>query len=157
MAVTQVARAGARRITIHLIEDDADHAYLLKRSFERQAYSMGFACFVAHVADGQKALEELKSLADAGALPDMLVVDLSAHGAERLSFIKTVKEDPDLKSICVVVMTAADDVQTYRQDRDDWVKAAYPKPYASVARDALCVDVLEQFSEALSDEHPGAA
>jgi CheY-like chemotaxis protein len=88
-------------------EDDPDHAELVLRSFERR----GLRADVVHVSDGEAALDYLlRRGAFAGAthpLPALLLLDLRMPKLDGLEVLRSVKRDPALLGLPVVVLTTS--------------------------------------------------
>jgi CheY-like chemotaxis protein len=96
-------------LIILLVEDNLDHAELVKRNME----DFRVANTLIHVEDGESALQFLKSSAESsGAVknprPDLILLDLRLPRIDGLEVLKEVKNDPSLKSIPVVVLTTSD-------------------------------------------------
>ena len=84
---------GAQRIVI--IEDNHDAARLIKRVLQAR----GAHVFVAH--NGAAGLEIVRQTR-----PDMVITDLMMPDVDGFAVIDTLKADPDLQHIPIVVMTA---------------------------------------------------
>ena len=96
-------------IVILLVEDDPAHAEIVKRNFE----SSRILNRMIHVSDGQEALDylyrlEAYSLKDSSPRPGLVLLDLRLPKVDGLLVLKTIKDDPDLKDIPVVVLTTSD-------------------------------------------------
>jgi CheY-like chemotaxis protein len=105
-------------ILVMLIEDNLDHAELVLRTLEDHQ----IANKVRHFLDGQSALDYLYrrgefSGSTATERPHVILLDLRLPRVDGMEVLKTIKEDPELKSIPVVVLT------TSEAERD--VAAAY--------------------------------
>ncbi len=95
-------------ICILLVEDDAAHAEIVRRNFE------GFrvANQLIHVSDGQAALDFLYRQGEFGdperaPRPGLILLDLRLPKVDGLEVLRTVKSDPDLAGIPVVVLTTS--------------------------------------------------
>lgn len=105
-------------VLVLLVEDNADHAELVRRSLVEHR----IANRLLHLADGQAALDYLfrrGGYADPAASPrpHVVLLDLRLPRVDGLQVLKAVKQDPELKKIPVVVLT------TSAAERD--VTAAY--------------------------------
>ncbi|WP_029007890.1 response regulator [Azospirillum halopraeferens] len=129
-----------RRFSVLLVEDDPADAVLAERALARGPVP----CDVRTVRDGAAALDVLRG-PDAptrrrvgdGTRPDLVLLDLDAPGMDGSALLGALKEDPDLRSIPVVVLTvpdAARDVEgCYRQGANSFVtKPADPEAYAAL-------------------------
>lgn len=95
-------------LLILLVEDDPAHAEIVRRNFE----GFRIANRLIHVADGQAALDYLYrqgEFADPAASPrpGLILLDLRLPKVDGLEVLATVKSDPDLGSIPVVVLTTS--------------------------------------------------
>ena len=94
---------------ILLVEDNPDHAELIMRSLEELSVSNE----VRHLSDGQEALDyllgrgEYSSSADRP-LPSLVLLDLRLPRVDGIDVLRAIKEDPNLKSIPVVVLTTSE-------------------------------------------------
>ena len=95
-------------IVILLVEDNHDHAELIRRNLEDAAV----ANRLVHVDDGESALRYL--LVDRPAdranrpLPHLILLDLRLPRVDGLEVLRQVKDSPELKVIPVVVLTSSD-------------------------------------------------
>jgi CheY-like chemotaxis protein len=96
-------------VLVMLIEDNVDHAELVLRTLEEHR----IANTVRHFLDGQVALDFLYRRGEFSELteterPHVILLDLRLPGVDGMDVLKTIKEDPDLKSIPVVVLTTSE-------------------------------------------------
>jgi CheY-like chemotaxis protein len=96
-------------LTILLVEDNADHAELVKRNLEDSKV----ANQLHHVEDGEAALDYLHGrgvYADRARYPrpHLVLLDLRLPRIDGLEVLKQVKSDPQLRTIPVVVLTTSD-------------------------------------------------
>jgi CheY-like chemotaxis protein len=96
-------------VLVMLIEDNVDHAELVLRTLEEH----DIASTVCHFLDGQSALDYLYRRGEYShltetELPHVILLDLRLPGVDGMDVLKTIKEDPDLKSIPVVVLTTSE-------------------------------------------------
>ncbi len=98
-------------ILVMLIEDNIDHAELVMRTLEEHR----IANKVRHFLDGQSALDYLFRRGEfAGAdpaetqRPHVILLDLRLPRVDGIDVLKNIKEDPNLKSIPVVVLTTSE-------------------------------------------------
>ena len=102
---------------ILLVEDDPAHAELVKRGFDRDALRP----HIIHVAHGEAALDFLFRRGDyAEALenprPHIILLDLRLPRISGFDVLKEIKQDMDLRSIPVIIMTTS-------AAREDVIKA----------------------------------
>jgi CheY-like chemotaxis protein len=99
----------ARALNILLVEDNPDHAELVRRSLER----FEFASSLHHVEDGEAALDFIfgrAAFADRKQFPspDLVLLDLRLPRLDGLEVLRHVKSHPTLHAIPVVVLTTSD-------------------------------------------------
>jgi len=92
-----------------LIEDNIDHAELVVRTLEDHLISNK----VRHFLDGQSALDYLFRRGEfSGATetqrPHVILLDLRLPRVDGIDVLKAIKEDANLKSIPVVVLTTSE-------------------------------------------------
>ncbi|MBU4461146.1 MAG: response regulator [Verrucomicrobia bacterium] len=95
-------------IVILLVEDDEAHAEIVRRNFEASR----MANRLIHVTDGQAALDYLyrrNGYSDPGESPrpGIVLLDLRLPKVDGLDVLKTIKADPDLGRIPVVILTTS--------------------------------------------------
>ena len=96
-------------VLVMLIEDNIDHAELVLRTLEEHR----IANKVRHFLDGQSALDYLYRRGEFSGLteterPQVILLDLRLPRVDGMEVLKTIKEDADLKSIPVVVLTTSE-------------------------------------------------
>src|SRR6266540_2569351 len=94
---------------VMLIEDNIDHAYLVVRTLEDHLLTNN----VRHFQDGQSALDYLFrrgefSEATETQRPHIILLDLRLPRLDGIEVLKTIKQDAELKSIPVVVLTTSE-------------------------------------------------
>ena len=101
-AVSGTFRDGLR---VLLVEDDPDHAELVRRGLEEY----GSQLQLTHVADGESALEYLKDCAprDTPGRPHLILLDLRLPRMDGLEVLREIKASPDLADIPCVVLTTS--------------------------------------------------
>ncbi|MGA2786122.1 MAG: response regulator [Verrucomicrobiota bacterium] len=98
-------------VIILLVEDDPAHAEIVRRSFVNFRMANRPVQLV-HVADGQEALDYLFSRGKfqnpgLSPRPNLILLDLRLPKVDGLEVLKIIKEDADLTSIPVVVLTTS--------------------------------------------------
>ncbi len=121
-----------------LVEDDAGQAGLARRAME----PAGALVRLVHVSDGQAALDYLfrqgaHSDPAASPRPNIVLLDLRLPRVDGLQVLRRIKNDPVLKTIPVIILTAstskADILQAYTHHASSYVvKPADFEQYASL-------------------------
>ena len=105
-------------IVILMVEDDPAHAEIIRRNLAE----LRIANRLEHVADGQEALDYLYRQGafgnpDLSPRPGLILLDLRLPRVDGLEVLKTIKTDPGLTRIPVVILTTsaaeADMVRAY--------------------------------------------
>lgn len=105
----------SRPIHILLVEDDEVDAEAIERAFRKQRISNPFTM----VPDGIEALKALRGEDGYEPLPRpyMILLDINMPRMSGLEFLETLRQDPDLKSSVVFILTTS--------NRDEDKMAAY--------------------------------
>lgn len=113
-------------IVILLVEDDLAHIEIIKRNFEASR----LANRLISVEDGQEALDYLHRKGkykdtDQSPLPNLILLDLRLPKVDGLEVLKTIKSDPALSSIPVVILTTSpaesDMVKAYKYNANSYL------------------------------------
>ena len=113
-------------IVILLVEDDAAHAEIVRRNFQ----DCRLANTLMHVTDGQAALDYLYrqngfSNPAASPRPGIVLLDLRLPKVDGLEVLKSIKMDPKLRNIPVVILTTSnaetDMVKAYAQHANSYL------------------------------------
>ena len=96
-------------VLVMLVEDNIDHAELVLRTLEEHRVPNK----VRHFLDGQSALDYLYrrgefSGSTEAERPQVILLDLRLPRVDGMEVLKTIKEDANLKSIPVVVLTTSE-------------------------------------------------
>lgn len=96
-------------LRILLVEDNLDHAELVKRSFETNR----IANLMFHASDGEQALNYLfkkgeYSAPEFSGYPNLILLDLRLPKVDGIDVLKQIKNDDNLKTIPVVILTSSD-------------------------------------------------
>lgn len=96
-------------VLVMLIEDNADHAELVIRTLEEHR----IANKVRHFSDGQSALDYLFGRGEfsdpaSNMRPHVILLDLRLPRVDGIDVLKAIKENDELKSIPVVVLTTSE-------------------------------------------------
>ena len=95
-------------IVVLLVEDDPAHAEIVRRNLLKSR----IANRLEHVGDGQAALDYLyrrNGFIDPAAAPrpGLILLDLRLPRVDGIEVLKTIKRDPDLAGIPVVILTTS--------------------------------------------------
>lgn len=95
-------------ITILLVEDEPAHVEIVKRNFE----TIRMAHTLKHVPDGESALDYLyrnEPFSDPASSPrpGLILLDLRLPKVDGLQVLKTIKSDPGMNSIPIVVLSTS--------------------------------------------------
>jgi len=96
-------------ILVMLVEDNIDHAELVIRTMEEHRITNK----VRHFLDGQSALDYLFHRGEYSEFtdphrPHVILLDLRLPRVDGIDVLKAIKEDAELKSIPVVVLTTSE-------------------------------------------------
>ena len=106
-----------------LVEDNADDAMILKRALAQ----LGLGEKMVHAPSAELALMHLRSTAKEK--PALILLDLNMPNMSGTEFLQTLKNDPGLAAIPVVVLTASDDQRDVRQSFDLHAAGYIVKPF----------------------------
>lgn len=114
---------------ILLVEDDVDHADLIKRNLKKH----GVKNKIFHVADGEEALDFLLrrkkfSNPESSPRPDVVFLDLRIPKIDGLTVLKRIKAKKDLMKIPVVILTTSDDDKDVKSAYDNGANSYIVKP-----------------------------
>lgn len=89
-----------------LVEDDPDHAHVVKRTLERERMNN----VIDVVDDGATAMKMLRKEGEYAecVTPDIILLDLKMPGMDGHEVLEAIKFDPKLRHIPVVIMTTSD-------------------------------------------------
>ena len=95
-------------IEVLLVEDDEDHAELVRRNLMSQTVR----CRITHVNNGESALDYLHrrgdyAEAERSPRPDLILLDLRLPRVDGMTVLADIKSAPELQTIPVVVLTSS--------------------------------------------------
>jgi len=115
-------------ISILLIEDNFDHAEIIKRCFESHRIENK----ITHLSDGEQAVNFLfrqKSFAEKEyTLPNLILLDLRLPKIDGLEVLTKVKQEESLKSIPVVILTSSENENDINSAYKNYVNSYMVKP-----------------------------
>jgi CheY-like chemotaxis protein len=116
-------------LTILLVEDNADHAELVRRTLQTARLPNR----LIHVEDGEAALSYLHGhdpYADRRRFPrpHLVLLDLRLPRIDGLEVLKEVKRDPLLHTIPVVILTTSDAERDMAQAYENHANSYLTKP-----------------------------
>ncbi|MCO5119059.1 MAG: response regulator [Burkholderiaceae bacterium] len=103
-----------------IVEDEPNIVESLSFVLQRAGHA------VTSALDGEAALGILRSSA-----PDLLILDLMLPGINGFEVLKTVKSDPALKQVPVIVLTAKGQARDRRMAEDIGVEGFMTKPFSN--------------------------
>ncbi len=116
-------------ITILLVEDEDAHAVIVKRNLN----DFKLANKIVHVKDGQAALDYLYQRNEysqplSSPRPELILLDLRLPKVDGLEVLKSIKTDPELMRIPVVIMTTSSAEKDVTQAYDNYANSYLVKP-----------------------------
>lgn len=95
-------------ISILLVEDDPDHVDLTRIALQTARVPFGLDV----VMDGTEALQYLRREPpyEGSTVPDLVLLDLNLPKLDGREVLRTIKSDPELRRIPVIVLTTSSDV-----------------------------------------------
>lgn len=118
--------AGGNEISILLVEDDPDHVDLTRIALQTARVPFGLEV----VMDGTEALQFLHHEApyEHARLPDLILLDLNLPKLDGREVLRTIKGDPDLRSIPVIVLTTSSDASDVASAYENHANSYITKP-----------------------------
>ncbi len=113
-------------VDILLVEDNTNHVLLLRRVLEESRMRT-----TIHVAEsGEDALRFLRREPphEQARRPQLILLDLYLPGLEGLAVLKTLNQDPALRSIPVLILTTSDVPEDVVAAYDEGARAFITKP-----------------------------
>jgi len=114
---------------ILLVEDEEAHAELTKRAIRKA----GNANRVDIVSNGEQALDYLYNRApyadkEKYPVPGLILLDIKLPGIDGIEVLKTIKEDPDLKRIPVIMLTTSEREEDIVRSYEHYANSYLTKP-----------------------------
>lgn len=116
-------------LTVLLVEDNEDHAELIKRNLEDYSHSSQ----LYHMKDGEEALNYLTrqgeySDPETSPRPDLILLDLRLPKIDGLSVLKEIKESQQLRIIPTVILTSSESESDICSAYKNYVNSFLVKP-----------------------------
>lgn len=111
-------------IDVLLVEDNP----LDTRATFNAARKLNMAGSISVVADGQAALDYLRSNGELGPMPGLILLDLNLPGKDGHDVLGEIRTDPALRSIPVVILTSSSDDADIQQAYTRGANAYITKP-----------------------------
>jgi two-component system, response regulator len=106
-----------RALRVLLVEDDQDHAFLVRRALADLA---DVAVTVEVAGDGEQALERLaRGRFAPGGLPQLVLLDLKMPRMDGLEVLRRIRADEAARELPVVVLTSSEN----QEDREEALRA----------------------------------
>lgn len=117
-----------RIIEVVLIEDNTGDAFLLEEALKETRHEKKLHTF----PDGASALAYLRKKGPhaGAATPDLILLDLNLPKMDGREILKELKEDPDLRSIPVIVVTSSSAPADIRNSYMAYANTYIVKPIA---------------------------
>jgi CheY-like chemotaxis protein len=112
-------------LTVLVVDDDEDLRLLASRALTKTGYK------VFEASDGGEALEMIEANR-----PDLVLLDLAMPPPGGIEVLRTIRANPDLANLAVIVMTASDDEATTRASFEAGATDFVTKPFTPPQLDA---------------------
>lgn len=126
-------RPHPRPAVILLVDDDPEDAFLMRRAFSKGKLLNDFH----HVSSGEAMFAFLRHEGHydpsqrpllPSPPPDLILLDINMPGMGGLAALETLRADPDLRRIPVVVLSTSDDVTDVLKSYDIGANSYVTKP-----------------------------
>lgn len=111
-------------LDIFLVEDNPADALLVEEALDTQKV----AFLMRTIEDGASALAALRACADAGQLPDLVLLDGDLPGLTGLEVLAAIRSDAALEQLPVVMFSGSSTERTIRRAYRGHVSAYVRKP-----------------------------
>ena len=124
-AVADAESASNNELSVLVIDDDEDLRLLVRRALSKLGHT------VSEAADGKEGLRAI-----ARKRPDLVLLDLFMPPPDGFEVLKSLRADPDLQYLPVVVLTAHGDEESARASFDMGATDFLAKPFTPPQLDA---------------------
>jgi CheY-like chemotaxis protein len=132
------------QLRILLVEDNEGDVELTQRALRDSERT----CTLTVAEDGAAALEQLRASGDAGAArPQLILLDLNMPRMGGKRFLEIVKQDAQLKSIPVVVLTSSQSPNDIRECYERHASCYVVKPFDGAEYMHIVRQVIGHWSE----------
>ncbi len=112
-----------------MIEDNLDHAELIRRTLE----SGELSCEITHISDGDSAIDHLQSSGEEiggnELLPDLILLDIRLPKRSGMEVLRVIRNRPSLTHIPVVILTTSTNLDDIREAYSLHVNSYLVKPF----------------------------
>jgi CheY-like chemotaxis protein len=134
-------------VRVMLIEDNPDHAELVRRVLDED----GASCEIVHFSDGKEALDCLFGRGDCAGLvsplPHVILLDLRLTRVDGLEVLRAVKRHEELRAVPVVVLTSSEASRDIAQAYQEHVNSYLVKPVGYEEFRKLMADIRHYWLE----------
>ena len=132
-------------LTVMIVEDDADDAFLLQRAFKMVARQGGFHINLTFHHNGWEALGAVAQRDIVDDLPDLAVVDLNMPVMDGMRFLDRLRGEFRLPQLPAFVLTTSDRPEIHARAREMGADRVFVKPDSPDAY----IDVIAEMIEAV--------
>ncbi len=136
-AVLQKYQLDQSSDSIMVVEDDTATREMMRRQLEKGGWQ------IIEAGNGRKALETIEA-----APPGLIILDLMMPEMDGFEFVHQLRQQPQWRSIPVIVLTAKELTEVDRQQLNGYVERIFEK--GSYDRQTLFTEVHHLLSEAIS-------
>ena len=114
-------------VDVLLIEDNIVDVRLLEEAFQEEQLNVN----LQSVLDGEEALDFLlkKNKHSKATTPDLIILDLNLPKLNGHEILKRIKDDPNLKTIPVIILTSSqseeDIINSYKLQANSYIKKPF--------------------------------
>ncbi|MFB6235248.1 MAG: response regulator [Halopenitus sp.] len=121
-----IDRRNGDPVDILLVEDNPGDVRLTQEAFQEASLANGLAV----TRDGEEALDYLfqRGEYEDAPVPSLILLDLNLPKVGGMDVLETIKAEPDLRRIPVVVLTGSDAEEDVVESYENYVNAYLTKP-----------------------------
>ena len=114
------------KLEILLVEDNEGDVELTQRAFRDEAH-----CAISVTNNGMEALDFLRKHGDysQASTPNLILLDLNMPRMDGKKFLETVKADPQLKAIPIIMLTSSQSPMDIRDCYERYASCYVVKPF----------------------------
>lgn len=110
-------------LDICLVEDNPADARLVREAFAETSHETA----IRHATTGDEA-EDLLSPETDDRVPDLVLLDLNLPGMDGFEVLNTIRDDPHLQSLPVIILTSSKDEEDIARSYENTANAYLTKP-----------------------------